>query len=73
MSVSQKVTFQNALDTIESLPDYQQEHLIDIVRCRLLEHKRDQFAENIKKARDEYAQGKVKTGTVAELMKELST
>ncbi len=42
MSTSQEgVTFQEALDVIESLPEYQQEDLIEIIRQRLLEHKRE--------------------------------
>ncbi len=32
------VTFQDALDIIESLPEYQQESLIDIINRRLIEH-----------------------------------
>ena len=30
------ITFQEALDAIESLPEYQQEDLIDIIRRRLI-------------------------------------
>ncbi len=29
------ITFQEALDTIESLPEYQQEDLIDIIRRKI--------------------------------------
>jgi len=32
MSGQQSVTFQEALDIIESLPEYQQEDLIEIIR-----------------------------------------
>ncbi|MCK4325265.1 hypothetical protein KAU86_01635 [bacterium] len=68
----QAATFQEALDVIESLPEYQQEDLIDIVRHRQIEHRRDLLAKNIKKARAEYAKGEVKEGTANELMKDLS-
>lgn len=72
MSNSQTVTFQDALDVVESLPEHQQEDLIDIVRRRIIEHRRELLAENIKKAKQEFARGEVKSGSVADLMKELA-
>lgn len=72
MSSGQTVTFQEAIDIIESLPEYQQEDLIDIIRHRLIEHRRDLLSENIREAREEYLRGDVKKGTVDDLMKELS-
>ncbi|MBU1628382.1 hypothetical protein KKB18_13520 [bacterium] len=52
MSIQQTVTFQGAIDVIESLPEYQQESLIDILQRRLMEHRRELLAENIKEARE---------------------
>ena len=72
MSGQQTTTFQEALDTIESLPEYQQEDLIDIIRHRLLDHRRELLAESIREAREEYAQGEVRRGTVDHLMRDLS-
>jgi hypothetical protein len=72
MSNSQTVTFQDALDVVESLPEHQQEDLIDIIRRRIIEHRRDLLAENIKKAKQEFARGEVKRGSVDDLMKELA-
>ena len=66
------VTFQEVLDIVESLPEYQQEDLIDIIRRRLIEQRRDRLADSIREAREEYARGEVKKGTVDDLMKELS-
>jgi hypothetical protein len=65
------ITFQKALEVIESLPGEQRESLIDIIRRRLIEERRDQLALNIKKAKVEYKQGKVKRGTVDDMMDEL--
>jgi hypothetical protein len=65
------ITFQEALDAIESLPEYQQEDLIDIIRRRLIEQKRDALALRVSEARAEYARGKTKKGTVQELMSDL--
>lgn len=72
MSSHQTVTFQEALETIESLPEYQQEHLIHIIQRRHIEHRREVLAENIKEARAEYARGEVNRGTADDLMKELT-
>jgi hypothetical protein len=72
MSSRNIVTFQEALDMIESLPESQQEDLIDLIRRRLVEQKRQKIAKCIRKARKEYAKGKVKRGSVDDLMKELS-
>lgn len=66
------VTFNDALETVESLPEEQRESLIEIVRNRLIEGRRDRLAQSIKKAKEEYAQGDVKQGTVDDLMRELS-
>jgi len=72
MSSRRKVTFQDVLDMIESLPEEQQENLIAIIRRRLIEHKREVLAERINEAREEYRLGKVRRGTVDDLMKEIS-
>jgi cation transport regulator ChaB len=72
MPAQQTISFQEALEIIESLPEYQQEDLIHIIRHRLIEQKRQLLAENIKEAREEYTRGEVKRGTVDDLIKELS-
>jgi len=68
----QNITFQKALEIIESLPEEQRESLIDIVKRRLIEERRDRLAQSIKEARDEYKRGEIKRGTVDDLMHELS-
>ena len=71
MAVQQATTFQEALDIVESLPEYQQKTLIDIIQKRLIERKRELLAESIKEAREEYARGGIKRGTVDDLMRGL--
>jgi hypothetical protein len=66
------ISFQDALDLIESLPEYQQEDLIDIIKHRLIEHRRELLAKNIRKAKKEYSRGEVKKGSVDDLMRDLS-
>ena len=72
MSIQQTVRFQEALDTIESLPEYQQGNLIDIIQHRLINHRQELLVKNIGEAREEYARGEVKKGTVDDLMREIS-
>ena len=72
MSSRNMITFQEALDIIESLPESQQEDLIDLIHRRLVEQRRQKIARSIKGGRKEYAKGRVKRGSVDDLMKELS-
>ena len=72
MSSRQTVTFQEALDIVESLPEFQQDDLVDIVQRRRIERRRELLTESIKEARVEYARGEVTRGTADDLMKELT-
>jgi hypothetical protein len=65
-------TFQEALEIVESLPEEQRESLMDIVKRRLIEERRDRLAQSIKEAREEYKRGKIRKGTVDDIMNELS-
>ena len=64
------VTFQEALEIVESLPDYQQDDLIDIIRKRRLDRRREALLENIKEAQGEYERGECRTGS-EDLMREI--
>ncbi len=64
------VNFQEALEIIESFPEDQRESLIDIVKHRLLEERRNQLARSIEEAREELRMGEIKKGTVDDLMRE---
>jgi hypothetical protein len=63
--------FQEALEIVESLPDHQQDNLIDIIRKRRIERRREALLENIKESQAEYARGECRTGTVEDLMREI--
>ena len=67
-----RVTFQRALEIIESFPEEQRESLIEVVKHRLLEERRDRLALSIKAARKELSRGEFKRGTVDDLLHELS-
>jgi hypothetical protein len=66
------ITFQKALEIVESLPEEQRESIVDIVKRRLIEERRGRLAQSIKEAREEYKRGKIRKGTVDDLMNELS-
>ena len=63
--------FDEVLEAVESLPEDQQEGLIDIVRRRQIERRRDALAVSIQEARQELARDDVRRGAVDELLSEL--
>ena len=65
-------TFDEALDIIESLPEDQKESIIEIVKHRLIEDRRDLLVQNIKEAREEYSRGEVRRGTAGDLFREIA-
>jgi hypothetical protein len=66
-----EVTFQDALEIIESLPEEQRESLMEIVKHRLLEERRDRLAQRVKEAKEEYKHGEFKKGTIEDLLRDL--
>jgi len=72
MSSRDTVTFQEALEVVESLPEYQQEDLIEIIRKRRLERRRELLVENIKEAQAEYERGEFTRGSAADLIREIT-
>ena len=65
-------TFDEALEIIESFPEEQKESLIEIVKRRLTEKRRDRLAQTVKEVREEYARGEVRRGTIDDLMLEIT-
>jgi hypothetical protein len=65
-------TFDEALEIIESFPEDQRESIIEIVRRRLIEERREQLAQTVKEAREEYARGEFRSGTVDDLIREIA-
>ncbi len=72
MEQNYMVTFQSVLELVETLPESQQEDLVSLIQKRLLTHRRQLLAQRISEARGEFARGEVRTGTVADLLAELS-
>ena len=72
MSTRQTATFNEALDIIESFPEEQKESIIEIVKHRLTEDRRERLAQTVKEAQEEYSRGEVRRGTVDDLIREIA-
>lgn len=64
--------FQEVIEVIEELPPDDQVLLIEIIRRRLIQHRRVELAAEIAEARGAYREGDVRRGTVADLMEEIA-
>ncbi|MBD2311210.1 hypothetical protein H6G20_06005 [Desertifilum sp. FACHB-1129] len=67
----QSSTFQRAIETIETLSLNDQEALLELLQKRLIEQRRKILMGEIAEVRQEYAQGQVRFGSVADFMAEL--
>ena len=63
--------FEVVLESVETLPEEDQEILLDLIGRRLAERRRAEIAKNIAESRAEYQAGQVHRGTVEDLMAEI--
>ncbi len=68
----QTVTFNGALDAIESLSIEDQEALIAIIQKRIIDRRRAEIASHIVQAKAEHQAGQVFRGSVADAIAELN-
>lgn len=66
-------SYGQVLDSIEALPDEQQESLVDIVRKRLAERRRAALIKSVGEARKEFKSGKLRPASPAEIMRKVLT
>jgi hypothetical protein len=64
-------SYGQVLDSIEALPEDQQESLLDIVRKRLVERRRAELIKSVGEARKEFKSGKLRPATSAEIMRKI--
>lgn len=64
-------TFQEALDMIEGLPEQQQWDLVEIIRSRQIERRREALVASVEQARRELARGEARRGGVDDLLADL--
>jgi hypothetical protein len=65
--------FQRVIEDVETLPVDDQMLLIEIIRQRLIQHRRSELVAEVAEARQAYRAGDVRRGTVEDLLKELDT
>lgn len=71
MIIDQDTPFQKAIDAFESLPFDDREELLEIIRMRLAEERRDEIAANAREAIQAVREKRAKYGTVENLKKDL--
>jgi hypothetical protein len=71
MSESHAARFDEVLEAVESLPEQQQESLIEIVRRRQIERRREGLATSLREAREELSRREVRRGSAEDLLDEL--
>jgi hypothetical protein len=64
---------QRVIEDVETLPVDDQMLLIEIIRQRLIQHRRSDLIADVAAARQAYQEGNVRRGTVDDLLKELDT
>jgi hypothetical protein len=69
--VAQSMSLQDLIDAVESLPLDDQSMLVELVSKRIMEKRRAELVGEVREAREEFRKGKVKRGTIADLMKDL--
>ena len=72
MASSQAMTFQETLETLEALPDPQQDTLFEILHHRRRERRREELAASVVEARAEHERGETRCGSVEDLLRELT-
>lgn len=64
-------SYGQVLDSIEALPEEQQESLVDTVRKRLAENRRAELVKSVREARKEFKSGKCRPASPAEIMRKV--
>ena len=61
-------TYGQVLDSIEALPEEQQESLMELIQRRLAERRRQALIKCVQAARKEFKSGKLRAASPAEIM-----
>jgi hypothetical protein len=65
------LTFGEVLEVIDRLSIEDQEEIVKILKSRLSDRRREQIIEDVLESEREFAEGRCKTGTVDEIMREI--
>lgn len=66
-----KSSFQELLESVESLPLDDQQMLLDIINMRLIEKRRDELVADMEESLEAYRKGEVQIGTVEDILRDL--
>ncbi|MDM7939555.1 MAG: hypothetical protein QUS07_04350 [Methanothrix sp.] len=66
-----KPSFQELIETVESLPIEDREMLVEIINKRIVEQRREELVADMETSLEAYRRGEVRTGTVDDLIKDL--
>ncbi len=64
-------SYGQVIDSIEALPDEQQESLMELVKRRLAERRREALIKSVAEARKEFKSGKLRPASPAEIMRKV--
>lgn len=67
----ESMRFAELLDAVDKLPFADQAELVEIVQRRLVEHRRDELAEEIREARHDFQAGRCRPGTPSEILRDI--
>jgi hypothetical protein len=71
MTIHQETPFQKAIEAVESLPFRDREEVLEIMRMRLAEDRREEIAANAREAVQAVREKRARYGTVEDLKKDL--
>ena len=69
--LSRTDSFEQMLENVLKMPPDEQLILAEIIKKRIIEHSRKEFANSVKESIEEYNSGKTKTGTVNDLIRDI--
>lgn len=64
-------SYGQVIDSIEALPDEQQESLVELVKRRLAERRRETLIKSVAEARKEFKSGKLRSASPADIMRKV--
>lgn len=64
--------FGQVLDSADALTLEEQESLVSVLQCRMVERRRAALVRKVKEARQEFKAGRVRSASVAEILKRIA-
>ncbi len=71
MTMYQETPFQKAIEAVESLPFDEREEVLEVIRRRLAEDRREEIAANAREALEAVKEGRAHYGTIHDLKKDI--